>query len=95
MNAAIGDNKFLRVLIAAKRAKQIRKGANPLVQSSSMRATRIALEEVEQGLISFEFAPEEGDLRIGRGDQADGGRSARGEGNRELTNQLLAVRNGD
>jgi DNA-directed RNA polymerase omega subunit len=73
MNAAIGDNKFLRVLIAAKRAKQIRKGANPLVQSSSTRATRIALEEVERGLIRFEFMPEELDLRIGRDNRADGG----------------------
>lgn len=89
MNAAIGDNKFLRVLIAAKRAKQIHKGANPLVQSSSTRATRIALEEVERGLIRFEFISEELDLRSGRDKRVDS--SLDNKGNSEAPNQPSAA----
>ncbi len=58
MKNITSDNRFLKVLIAALRAKQIHKGARPLVQTSNTRATRIALEEVERGLISFEFMPQ-------------------------------------
>ena len=54
MNNDIGDNRFLKVLIAAQRAKQLHKGARPLIQNSNTRATRIAIEEVERGLINFE-----------------------------------------
>lgn len=57
MKANIIENKYRRVLVAAQRAKQIQKGARPLVQVPGMRATRIALEEVERGLVSFEFIP--------------------------------------
>ncbi len=53
----MSKNKFLKVLIATQRAKQIRNGARPLVETSMTRATRIALEEVERGLIGFEFIP--------------------------------------
>jgi DNA-directed RNA polymerase omega subunit len=55
MKSNIIENKYRKVLVASQRAKQIQKGARPLVQVPGMRATRIALEEVEQGLISFEF----------------------------------------
>ncbi len=63
MKNDMSDNRFLKVLITAQRAKQIHKGARPLVQNTNPRATRIALEEVELGLISFEFAPQVLDLR--------------------------------
>ena len=55
MSETTSDNKFLKVLIIAQRAKQLHKGAHPLVQNSGLRATRTALEEVERGLINFEF----------------------------------------
>jgi DNA-directed RNA polymerase omega subunit len=55
MKSNIIENKYRKVLVASQRAKQIQKGARPLVQVPGMRATRIALEEVERGLISFEF----------------------------------------
>lgn len=87
MKSAISNNKFLRVLIATQRAKQIRKGARPLVQSSSTRATRIALEEVEQGLIGFEFISQDLDLRSERDNRAGRGRDDAGEDHREVTNQ--------
>jgi DNA-directed RNA polymerase subunit K/omega len=65
MNNVIGDNRFLKVLITAQRAKQIHKGARPRVQNSNTRATRIALEEVERELISFEFISQNPDLKSG------------------------------
>jgi DNA-directed RNA polymerase omega subunit len=87
MKSAIGNNKFLKVLIAAKRAKQLLKGASALVNSSSARATRIAIEEVEQGLIGFEFIPKDPDLRNGRDNRGDRGQDDVGEDSREVTNQ--------
>lgn len=55
MKGATSNNKFLKVLITAQRAKQLNKGAHPLVQNPGLRATRTALEEVERGLVNFEF----------------------------------------
>ncbi len=73
MKAVISDNKYLKALVAIQRTKQIWKGARPLVQSSGMRATRIALEEVERGLIGFDFTPHDLDLGSERDNRADGG----------------------
>jgi DNA-directed RNA polymerase omega subunit len=87
MKSTISINKFLKVVIAAKRAKQLLKGARTLVQSSSTRATRIALEEVDQGLISFEFIPKDPDLRSGSDNRGDRGQDDVGEDGREVTNQ--------
>jgi DNA-directed RNA polymerase subunit K/omega len=66
MKSAISVNDFLKVIIVTKLAKQPLKGAPALVQSSSTRATRIALGWIEQGLIGFEFIPKDPDLRGGR-----------------------------
>jgi len=89
MNNVTSDNRFLKVLIAAQRAKQIHKGARPLVQNSNTRATRIALEEVERGLINFEFIPQNSDLKSGR-DNRDVSGPDDGGVNREAANQLSA-----
>ncbi len=91
MNAAISINNFLKVMIAAERAKQIRKGARPLVQSSSTRATRIAIEEVEQGLIGFEFIPQDPDSRSGGNNRAERKQDDAGGDNRAVTNQPLVA----
>jgi DNA-directed RNA polymerase omega subunit len=48
------DSKYRKILIAAKRSKQIQKGARPRVNITA-KPTRIALEEVERGLINFEI----------------------------------------
>lgn len=53
-DARIG-NKYHKVLIASQRARQLEKGARPLVQVENMKVTNIALHEVELGLIGFEF----------------------------------------
>jgi len=91
MKSAISNNKFLKVVIATKRAKQLLKGASALVKSSSARATHIAIEEVEQGLIGFEFIPKDPDSRNGRDNRGDRGQDDVGEDNREITNQALVA----
>jgi DNA-directed RNA polymerase omega subunit len=88
MNNVISDNRFLKVLVASQRAKQIHNGARPLVQKSNTRATRIALEEVERGLISFEFIPQNPDLKSGRDNRDVSGNDDDVGVNREVTNQL-------
>ena len=45
------DSKFRFILVAAARARQLEKGARPLIQTPSKRATRIALAEVQAGLV--------------------------------------------
>jgi DNA-directed RNA polymerase subunit omega len=88
MNNVISDNRFLKVLIAAQRARQINKGARPLVRSSKERATRIALEEVERGLISFEFISKDPDLKSKRDNLDFSGHDVEVGVNRGVTNQL-------
>ena len=48
------DSKYRKILIAAKRSKQLQKGARPRVNLTA-KPTRIALEEVERGLINYEI----------------------------------------
>jgi DNA-directed RNA polymerase subunit K/omega len=55
MRSTIVENNFLKVLIVTQRAKQIQKGGRPRIEMRDRRATRIALEEVERGLIGFDF----------------------------------------
>jgi DNA-directed RNA polymerase omega subunit len=95
MNNVISDNRFLKVLITAQRAKQIHRGARPLVQNSNTRATRIAIEEVERGLISFEFMPQVLDLRSGRDNRDDGRQAGAGETNLEVADLTSVARLGD
>jgi DNA-directed RNA polymerase omega subunit len=48
------DSKYRLVLLAARRSKQLQKGAKPRLQSSAKKYTRIALEEVQRGLIQYQ-----------------------------------------
>jgi DNA-directed RNA polymerase subunit omega len=92
MHNVMGDNRFLKVLIAAQRAKQIHKGARPLIQNPNTRATRIALEEVERGLISFDFISKNPDFQSGRDNRDVSGHDDDGEVNRDVTDQLSVSR---
>ena len=92
MKNVISGNSFLKVLVTSQRAKQLQKGARPLVQNSNTRATRIALEEVERGLISFELKPQDPDLKRGRDNRDVSGHDDDGEVNREVTNQQSVSR---
>lgn len=49
------DSKYRKILIAAKRSKQIQNGARPRVHLPNAKATRVALAEIERGLINFEI----------------------------------------
>lgn len=64
------DSRFMFVDIAALRAKQLRRGAVPRVTPShdgtegtglSKRFERIAMQEVEEGLIVYDIPPEKPD----------------------------------
>ncbi|MGH9795284.1 MAG: DNA-directed RNA polymerase subunit omega [Candidatus Acidiferrales bacterium] len=47
-------SKFVYVIVAAKRARQLQDGARPLLDSRSRKATRIAQEELSHGLLEYE-----------------------------------------
>lgn len=66
MQENIIENNFRKVLVASQRARQLEKGARPLVQTANLKITSIALQEVEQGLIGFEYVPSLKKLGPGR-----------------------------
>ena len=50
------ESQFAYVVLAARRARQIMAGAPPLLDNvRTQKATRIACEEVNQGLVEYEF----------------------------------------
>jgi DNA-directed RNA polymerase omega subunit len=51
------DSKYRFIILAAKRAKQLLKGAKPKVQTKSKSLIRIAQAEVREGLVEFEIIP--------------------------------------
>jgi DNA-directed RNA polymerase subunit omega len=53
------DSKYRLVLLAARRSKQIQKGARPRIHSGARKPTRVALEEVERGLVPYQIIPKE------------------------------------
>jgi DNA-directed RNA polymerase subunit omega len=48
------DSKYRLVLLAAKRSKQLQRGAKPRIYSSAKKTTRVALEEVRRGLVRYQ-----------------------------------------
>lgn len=48
------DSKYRLVLLAAKRSKQLQRGARPRIYSSAKKTTRVALEEVRRGLVRYQ-----------------------------------------
>jgi DNA-directed RNA polymerase subunit omega len=59
LDSAIGniDSKYRFIILAAKRAKQLLKGAKPKIQGKSRNPIRIAQAEVRMGLIDYEIIP--------------------------------------
>ncbi len=51
------DSKYRLILLAAQRAKQIQRGANPRVELDprKIKPTTIALQEFEEDKVNFEF----------------------------------------
>jgi DNA-directed RNA polymerase omega subunit len=54
------DSKYRLIIIAAKRSKQLQRGARPRIDIDPQKHkfTRIAIEEVEQGKVNFEITEE-------------------------------------
>ena len=53
------DSKYRLIILAAKRSKQLQRGARPRIEidQTKHKPTRIALEEVIQGKIQFHLKP--------------------------------------
>jgi DNA-directed RNA polymerase subunit omega len=47
------DSNYRKVLVAARRARQIQNGSSALVSSRSTKACRIAQDEIDAGKISY------------------------------------------
>jgi DNA-directed RNA polymerase subunit omega len=55
------DSKYRYIMVAAKRARQLQRGAPALVESGSGKACRVALDEIDAGKISYVLNEEEED----------------------------------
>jgi DNA-directed RNA polymerase subunit omega len=47
------DSNYRKVLVAARRARQLQSGAHTLIPSASNKVCRIAQEEIEAGKIAY------------------------------------------
>lgn len=47
-------SKYRLVLLAAKRSKQLQRGAKPRIFSPAKKTTRVAIEEVRRGLVQHQ-----------------------------------------
>jgi DNA-directed RNA polymerase omega subunit len=57
------DSKYRLIILAAKRSKQLQRGARPRIDIDTVKHknTRIALEEVMRGRVNFTLTDTEGD----------------------------------
>jgi DNA-directed RNA polymerase omega subunit len=64
------DSKYRLIILAAKRSKQLQRGARPRIEidPTKHKPTRIALEEVIQGTIPFHFSTDDGDEPVSDSD---------------------------
>ena len=51
------NNKYALVIIASKRARQLKDGALPMVDIDSANAVSVALEEIATGKVRFDEPP--------------------------------------
>lgn len=56
------DSKYRLVIVAAKRAKQLNRGAAPLLQTRTVKPTYQALQEIATGKLGYEIEPLAGDV---------------------------------
>ncbi len=50
------DNRFLLVMLAAKRVKQLYKGAKPIIKNTSNKYVVLALREIAAGKVGYEMS---------------------------------------
>jgi len=60
-------NRFELVLVATKRARQIARGAAPLLEEENDKATVIALREIADGLVDESVLDEELEVAVDDG----------------------------
>ncbi len=53
------DSKFRFVLLAAHRAEQMMRGAQPKVEVSTGKKTRVGMEEIMEEAVSWDYGPGE------------------------------------
>ena len=51
------DSNYRYVLVAARRARQLQSGSQPLVSSQSSKACRVAQAELDAGLVGYMERP--------------------------------------
>jgi len=50
-------SKYRFIILAAERAKQLQSNARPKLKTRSTKPAHIAMQEIEQDLVSFEITP--------------------------------------
>jgi DNA-directed RNA polymerase subunit omega len=60
--AQVVDSKYRMIILAAKRSKQLQRGATPRIEIDPQKhkPTRIALEEVMRGRVHFDIRQKDG-----------------------------------
>lgn len=60
------DSKYRLIILAAKRSKQLQRGARPRIEIDALKHkfTRIALEEVIQGKVQFHTTVDKDELAL-------------------------------
>ena len=60
------DSKYRLIILAAKRSKQLQRGARPRIDidATKHKPTRIALEEVIQGRVIFHYKHEDDEVPV-------------------------------
>lgn len=60
------DSKYRLIILAAKRSKQLQRGAQPRIEIDPQKhkPTRIALEEVIRGRVHFDIKPQDDPSKI-------------------------------
>ena len=54
------SNRYLLVVLAAKRSRQLNRGAAPQVETKHKKPTSIALEEVAEGKVGYRLKEDDG-----------------------------------
>lgn len=51
------DSKFRFVLVTSGRAEQLMRGARPKIDAVNRKSTSVAMDEVRQGLVDWDYGP--------------------------------------
>ncbi|MGA2483697.1 MAG: DNA-directed RNA polymerase subunit omega [Candidatus Acidiferrales bacterium] len=65
----VPQNQFAYVVVASRRARQLMAGAPPMVDNPrTLKATRLAMEELDQSVLEYEYpgAPGPGEDKEGK-----------------------------